>query len=50
MDYDPTARMGRRRATTAHTTVTVLVTAEADAQAASPSDVVVARQEVAGED
>ncbi len=50
LEYDPDDRVGRMRATTPHTNFKVLVTAEADAQAASPSDVVVARQEVSGED
>lgn len=50
LEYDPEDRAGRMRATTPHINFTVMVTAEADAQAASPSDVVVARQQVSGEE
>ncbi len=46
LEYDPDDRVGRTRATTPHDHFTVFVTAEADTTADSPSDVVVARQEV----
>ncbi len=47
LEYDPDDRVGRMRATTPHDHFTVFVTAEADPAADSPSDVVIARQEVA---
>lgn len=48
LEFDPEDRIGRMRATTPHRHFTILVTAEADPEADSPSDVVVARQEVGG--
>ncbi|MEM9075113.1 MAG: hypothetical protein AAGE52_41835, partial [Myxococcota bacterium] len=46
LEYDEDDRAGRMRATTPHTSFTVMVTAEDDPATSSPSDVVIARQEV----
>ncbi len=45
--FDGDDRTGRMRATTTHREFQVIVTAEVDATVASPSDVVVVRQDVA---
>ncbi len=50
LEYDADDRIGTMRATTPHDTFTLLITAEADATASSPSDIVVARQEVTEEE
>lgn len=50
LEYDPSDRKGRMRATTPHQRFTVMVTAEADGTVASPSDIIVMRQEVEGRD
>ena len=50
LDYDPDDRTGSMRATTPASSFTMLVTAERNAQVASPSEIIVARQRVGGED
>lgn len=47
LNYDADDRIGRMQATTPEDNFSVIITAEDDAQAAAPSDVVIARQEVA---
>ena len=46
LEYDDDERSGTMRATTPHTEFELLITAETDATATSPSDIVVARQRV----
>jgi hypothetical protein len=49
LEYDQDARQGRLMATTPHARFTLKVTAESDANAVTPSDVVVADREVGAE-
>ncbi len=49
LEYDEDARQGRLTATTPHGRFTLAVTAESDAAAVTPSDVVVADREVGAE-
>lgn len=46
LEYDDDERTGTMRATTPHTNFQLMITVEADATASSPSDIVVARQQV----
>lgn len=46
--YEEDERTGRMRATTPNRNVSVLITAEADREAVSPSEIVVARRELSG--
>ncbi|MCB9602679.1 MAG: hypothetical protein H6721_23440 [Sandaracinus sp.] len=50
LEYDEDARQGRLMATTPHARFTLKVTAESDAAAVTPSDVVVADREVGAAD
>ena len=46
LEHDPDDRTARMRATTPHTAFEVVITAEADATATHPSEVIVVRQQV----
>ncbi|MBX3251170.1 MAG: anti-sigma factor [Myxococcales bacterium] len=48
LEYNASNRKGRMRATTPHQRFTVMVTAEVDGTVASPSEIIVLRQEVEG--
>ncbi|MCA9616330.1 MAG: hypothetical protein H6721_05475 [Sandaracinus sp.] len=48
LEHDADDRTARMRATTPHTSFEVLITAEADATATHPSEIIVVRQQVGG--
>lgn len=50
LEYDDDERTGTMRATTPHANFQLLITAETDATVTSPSDIVVARQQVEEEE
>ena len=50
LDYDEDERTGMMRATTPHSAFEMMITAEADMTVTSPSEVVISRREVGGEE